>query len=90
VTNTYTESLAFAALARGQRWTHVRVVTSPLHARRACSTLEATKLTVTCAPATSRDVALTSLGSSDARLAVARAALHEAVGLLVYRARGWR
>jgi uncharacterized SAM-binding protein YcdF (DUF218 family) len=90
VTNTYTESLAFAALARAQRWTHVRVVTSPLHARRACSTLEATGLTVTCAPATARDVALTNLNSSSARLTVARAAIHEAVGLLVYRARGWR
>jgi uncharacterized SAM-binding protein YcdF (DUF218 family) len=90
VTNTYTESLAFAALARRERWSHVRVVTSPLHARRACSTLEATGLTVTCAPATARDVALTSLNSSGARLTVARAALHEAVGLLVYRARGWR
>ncbi len=90
VTNTYTESLAFAALARTQRWTHVRVVTSPLHARRACTTLEATGLTVTCAPATSRDVALTNLGSSGARLTVARAAIHEAVGLVVYRARGWR
>lgn len=90
VTNTYTESLAFAALARAQGWTHVRVVTSPLHARRACSTLEATGLTVTCAPATARDVALTNLNSSTARLTVARAAIHEAVGLLVYRARGWR
>lgn len=90
VTNTYTESLAFAALARRERWSHVRVVTSPLHARRACSTLEATGLTVTCAPATARDVALTSLNSSGARLTVARAALHEAIGLLVYRARGWR
>jgi uncharacterized SAM-binding protein YcdF (DUF218 family) len=90
VTTTYTESLAFAALARTQRWTHVRVVTSPLHARRACSTLEATGLTVTCAPATARDVALTNLGTSGARLTVARAAIHEAIGLLVYRARGWR
>lgn len=90
VTNTYTESLAFAALARSQRWTHVRVVTSPLHARRACSTLEATGLIVTCAPATARDVALTNLGTSGARLVVGRAAMHEAIGLLVYRVRGWR
>jgi uncharacterized SAM-binding protein YcdF (DUF218 family) len=90
VTNTYTESLAFAALARTQRWSHVRVVTSPLHARRACSTLEATGLAVTCAPATSRDVALTNMASSQSRLTVARLAVHEAVGLLVYRARGWR
>jgi uncharacterized SAM-binding protein YcdF (DUF218 family) len=90
VTNTYTESLAFAALARRQRWSHVRVVTSPLHARRACSTLEATGVAVTCAPATSRDVALTNLASSQSRLSVARAAIHEAMGLLVYRARGWR
>jgi uncharacterized SAM-binding protein YcdF (DUF218 family) len=90
VSNTYDESLAFAALARRQGWTHVRVVSSPLHARRACSTLEATGLVVTCAPATARDVALTGLNSSSARITVARAALHEAIGLVVYRARGWR
>ncbi len=89
VSNTYTESLAFAALARARGWQHLRVVTSPLHARRACATLEATGFSVTCAPATARDVAITRLGTSGARLVVARAAAHEAVGLIVYRLRGW-
>ena len=90
VTNTHDESLAFAALARARGWQRVRVVTSPLHARRACETLEATGVLVTCAPATSRDVAITQLGTSGARLVLWRAAVHEVVGLLVYRWRGWR
>jgi uncharacterized SAM-binding protein YcdF (DUF218 family) len=89
VTNTWNESVAFAALARSHGWTRVHAVTSPLHARRACLALEAAGLAVTCAPATSRDVALTPLGTSEARLRVTRAAIHEAVGLVVYRLRGW-
>jgi uncharacterized SAM-binding protein YcdF (DUF218 family) len=89
VRNTRDESVAFSALARTHGWTRVRAVTSPLHARRACRTLEATGLAVTCAPATSRDVALTRLGTSEARLRVARDAIHEMVGLPVYRLRGW-
>ncbi len=88
VSTTYDESLAFAALARTHRWTRVRAVTSPLHARRACATLEATGLLVTCVPATSREVAFTRLGTPEARLIVTRGLVHEVVGLLVYRLRG--
>lgn len=89
VTSTHDESLAFAALARTRGWTRVRAVTSPLHARRACATLEATGLAVTCAPATARDVAMLRPVTSGARLTLWRAAVHEAVGLAVYRVRGW-
>ncbi len=89
VASTHDESLAFAAYARTRGWANLRAVTSPLHARRACETLEATGMQVTCAPATSRDVAITNLNSSGARLIALRAALHEAVGLVVYRWRGW-
>lgn len=89
VSNTYDESLAFAAYSRTQGWTNLRAVSSPLHARRACETLEATGMRVTCAPATSRDVAITNIDSPGARLIALRAALHEAVGLVVYRWRGW-
>jgi uncharacterized SAM-binding protein YcdF (DUF218 family) len=89
VSNTHNESLAFAAYARTRNWTHVRVVTSPLHSRRACASLEATGVRVTCAPSTSRDVAITALDSPRARLIALRAALHEHVGLLVYGMRGW-
>ncbi len=89
VTNTHDESLAFAAYARTQGWANLRAVTSPLHARRACETLEATGMQVTCAPAESRDVAITNIDSPGARLIALRAALHEAIGLVVYRWRGW-
>ncbi len=89
VTNTYTESLGFAALARTRGWQHVRVVTSPLHTRRACAALEATGLRVTCTPATPRDVAYTVMGSPGARLTVFRDYVHELIGWRVYRWRGW-
>ncbi|MCU0615516.1 MAG: YdcF family protein [Gemmatimonadaceae bacterium] len=89
VYTTHDESLAFAALARARGWTHLRAVTSPLHARRACATLEATGLTVTCAPSTARDVAVAPPSTSGARLQLWRAAVHELVGLFVYRLRGW-
>ena len=89
VHTTHDESLAFAALARSRGWTHLRAVTSPLHARRACATLEATGLSVTCAPSTARDVAIAPPTTSRARLELWRSAVHELVGLLVYRLRGW-
>lgn len=89
VTTTHDESLAFAALARARGWTRMRAVTSPLHARRACATLEATGLEVTCAPATARDAAIMRPATSGARLTLWRAAVHEVVGLVVYRMRGW-
>jgi uncharacterized SAM-binding protein YcdF (DUF218 family) len=89
VRNTHDESLAFAALARTRGWTRLRATTDPLHARRACQTLEATGVSVMCAPSTPRNVTYSRLGTPGARLAVTRAALHEAVGLLVYKLRGW-
>lgn len=89
VTNTYNESLAFAAYARTRGWSHVQAITSPLHARRACATLEATGLRVTCVPATSRDVSFARVNTPGARLVVLRAAVHEWVGYRVYKWRGW-
>jgi uncharacterized SAM-binding protein YcdF (DUF218 family) len=89
VYTTHDESVAFAALARSRGWTRVRAVTSPLHARRACATLEATGLSVMCAPATARDVAISRPTTSGARLALWRDAVHEFVGLAVYHLRGW-
>lgn len=89
VYTTHDESVAFAAFARSRGWTRVRAVTSPLHARRACATLEATGLSVTCAPATSRNAAISRPTTSGARLDLWRDAVHEFVGLAVYRLRGW-
>lgn len=89
VSNTHNESQAFAGLARSRGWTHVRAVTSPLHTTRACGSLEAAGLSVTCAPATSRNVSYLRLRSAQARLRACRAMLHEVIGLAVYRWRGW-
>ncbi len=89
VHNTHDESLAFAALARTKQWSRLHAVTDPLHARRACATLEATGVGVMCAPSTPRHVSFSQLDSPGARITATRAALHEAVGYTVYRLRGW-
>ena len=89
VRNTHDESLAFAALARTNQWSRLHAVTDPLHARRACGTLEATGVSVMCAPSTPRHVSFSQLNSPTARITATRAALHEAVGYRVYRLRGW-
>jgi uncharacterized SAM-binding protein YcdF (DUF218 family) len=89
VHNTHDESLAFAALARTRQWSRLHAVTDPLHARRACATLEATGVSVMCAPSTPRHVSFSQLDTPGARITATRAALHEAVGYAVYRLRGW-
>jgi uncharacterized SAM-binding protein YcdF (DUF218 family) len=51
VHSTRDEALSFAAMARTHGWRRVMVVTSPLHTRRACATLETAGLSVECRPA---------------------------------------
>lgn len=89
VRNTHDESLAFAAVARTEQWSRLHAVTDPLHARRACASLEATGVSVMCAPSTPRNVSFSQLDSPGARITVTGPALHEAVGYLAYRLRGW-
>jgi len=89
VHNTHDESLAFAALARTRQWSRLHAVTDPLHARRACATLEATGVSVMCAPSTPRGFSFSQLTLPGARITATRSALHEAVGYTVYRLRGW-
>jgi len=89
VATTRDEAVRAAALARREGWSHLMVVTSPLHTRRACAAFRKTGLRVTCVPARSRGVALQSLGTASDRLAAFGPWLYETVGWWWYRLRGW-
>ncbi len=67
VHSTRDEALAFAAMGRTHGWRRVVAVTSPLHSRRACRALEHAGLAVICAPAISREYALSRLDRPENR-----------------------
>ena len=90
VHSTRDEALAFAALARTHGWQRVMVVTSPLHSRRACLTIEAAGLRVECRPATPRDYSLNALGRSENRRLAFQDVLYEIAAGALYRTRGWQ
>jgi uncharacterized SAM-binding protein YcdF (DUF218 family) len=89
VRNTHDEAAAVAALFRKNGWTSVVAVTSRTHSRRACATLEAQGLRVVCAPSEESGFDYDSLSRPDDRIAAFGLAIHERLGLLVYRRRGW-
>ena len=92
VHTTHDEAVRMAALARAQGWRRVALVTSPTHTRRACATFERAGLAVVCTPALARDATWggpAPLRSPGDRLRATRLWLHEVVGWLTYRARGW-
>jgi uncharacterized SAM-binding protein YcdF (DUF218 family) len=89
VWNTHDEAVAVGALARERGFHRILGVTSPLHSRRACLTLEAQGLEVVCAPGSEPNFDLKVLDREGERAEAFRAALHERLGLLVYKMRGW-
>ena len=89
VHSTRDEALAFAAMARAHRWRRVVLVTSPLHSRRACATVEQAGLPVLCLPAASREYALSRLDRPDDRQLVFTDVLYEAAATTLYAWRGW-
>ena len=89
VRSTHDEALQFAALGRTYSWRRVAVVTSLMHTRRACRTLEAAGLSVSCVPAAAREYSLILLGGSHSRLRVFRDLMYETFATLLYAARGW-
>ena len=88
VHSTHDEALAFAALGRTHGWHRVVVVTSPMHSRRACETIEATGLVVECHPAAGRDYAMRRLATTEDRRLAFRDVVRESAATLMYRARG--
>ncbi|WP_310570896.1 ElyC/SanA/YdcF family protein [Gemmatimonas sp.] len=83
------EALAFAAMARTHGWRRVVLVTSPLHSRRACAAVEHAGLPVRCAPAASREYALSRLDRPENRRLAFADVVYEIAATLLYRMRGW-
>ncbi len=87
---THEEAVRVAALAEREGVRHVIVATSALHTRRACAAFRRAGLTVTCAAAPSRPVAVQSMATASDRLAAFGPWLYETVGWWWYGVKGWR
>lgn len=83
------EAVAFAALAVRQGWRRVVLVTSPMHSRRACMTLEHAGLSVECRPAEGRDYSVDRMVTGRNRRLAFRDVMYESAATLLYRSRGW-
>jgi uncharacterized SAM-binding protein YcdF (DUF218 family) len=89
IRNTREEALALAKLCRERGWRRVLAVTSPVHTTRACGALERAGLDVVCAPSLETRYDLETLQEARDRRNAFAPILHERIGLLVYRRRGW-
>jgi len=84
-----TEAVAVARLLRERGWKRVLAVTSPLHSRRAAASLEAQGIEVASCPSMEPRFDVNALRPGGDRLEAFGHALHERLGLFVYRRRGW-
>lgn len=92
VRNTHDEAVLVSEKVRALGLERIIVVTSPSHTRRACAVLESEGVTVTCIPAQQIRFDFDNLDDSyelDNRLESFSSLLHEHVGLVYYRMRGW-
>jgi uncharacterized SAM-binding protein YcdF (DUF218 family) len=89
VETTRTEALATAKLLAPATSHAIAVVTSPMHARRACATFEAVGFRVSCMPAEERRYALRDLHGARQRLRALFDWTYERVGWMKYSMRGW-
>ena len=87
--NTHSEALALARLCRERDWKRVIDVTSPYHSRRACSAVEREGIEVICSPSVETRFDVENLERSEERRIAFSYAIHERIGLWVYRQRGW-
>jgi uncharacterized SAM-binding protein YcdF (DUF218 family) len=85
VATTRHEAERTAAYLRPTGRTHVAVVTSPMHTRRACAMFEATGLTVTCVAARTRTHDTWHPRTPEDRLATFRAYLYEQLAMVKWR-----
>ncbi len=92
--NTHDEVLAFRKLAQGQGWSTVILVTSALHMRRSVALFNKQGIEVTPVAAdfqvegVSQDLPFSPFPRQH-RLSLLAIYVHEKLGWLVYRARGW-
>ena len=91
IRNTRDEAVAVARLFRERGWSRVLAVTSPVHTRRAAAALEKEGLEVVCGARRSRPASTwrRSTAPGDRRRVVRRRSPTSAIGLFVYRRRGW-
>jgi uncharacterized SAM-binding protein YcdF (DUF218 family) len=89
VHSTRDEALAFAAMARTHGWRRVALVTSPMHSRRACATVERAGLAVVCRPAAPRTYDPNRLDRPFNRRMAFQDVLYETLATGLYRLRGW-
>jgi uncharacterized SAM-binding protein YcdF (DUF218 family) len=87
--DTHDEAVMAARLFAERGWRRVLLVTSPLHSRRGAETFEKQGLVVISSPAPETEFDLETLAWFSERLEAFGPALHERVGLVVYRWRGW-
>lgn len=88
VQSTRDEAVRLARRAFQARWSRVAVVTSPMHTRRACATVESLGLAVTCVAAPWREASWPATTSGD-RMIVMRRLVYETLAWAQYRLTGW-
>jgi uncharacterized SAM-binding protein YcdF (DUF218 family) len=88
VHSTRDEAVRLSRRAFLARWKRVAVVTSPMHTRRACATVEALGLPVTCVAAPWRPAGWPARTASD-RLALMQRLTYETLAWAQYRVSGW-
>ena len=102
VLNTHDEAVQMAELASKNGWKKVILVTSAMHSRRSKLVFEKAGLTVVAVPSEEREFQLEEgaalggvekgtppLTSFEDRIYAFQQWIHEEVGIVVYRARGW-
>jgi uncharacterized SAM-binding protein YcdF (DUF218 family) len=89
VRDTHDEALLVSDLARRNGWKRILLVTSQLHSRRASLVFAKTGLNVVSTPCRETSFDLENLNSPGGRIKAFNSAIHEIIGLRVYRARGW-
>jgi hypothetical protein len=87
--NTYEEGRLLVRTCRAHGFHRILVITSPLHTRRAGAVFERAGIQVVVRPCVERQYDLTILTRPSERLAAFREWIHEAIGMQVYRWRGW-
>jgi uncharacterized SAM-binding protein YcdF (DUF218 family) len=88
VYSTRDEAVQLARRAFMARWKRVATVTSPMHSRRACATVEELGLSVTCITAPWRQAAWPARTPSD-RLVLMQRLTYETMAWAQYRLTGW-
>jgi uncharacterized SAM-binding protein YcdF (DUF218 family) len=88
VASTRDEAVRLSRRAFQARWKRVAVVTSPMHTRRACATVEALGLDVTCVLAPWRVAGWPARTPGD-RMILMRRLVYESLAWAQYRITGW-